>query len=135
MNGMPTETAGSPQTAQTEEPKAAKEPRVRAHRPHVAPAKAKSPKKATLAKKAATAPNSAKSPKKTAGARQGSKTASILGLLRRSGGVTMQQLTKATGWQKHSVRGFLSGAIGKKMGLTVTSTKAEGGERRYSLKG
>ena len=40
---------------------------------------------------------------------------------------------KATGWQAHSVRGFLSGALGKKMGLTVTSTKAEDGERRYSI--
>ena len=40
---------------------------------------------------------------------------------------------KATGWQAHSVRGFLSGALGKKMGLTVTSTKAEDGERRYSV--
>jgi hypothetical protein len=42
---------------------------------------------------------------------------------------------KATGWQAHSVRGFLSGALGKKMGLTVTSTKAEDEERRYSVKG
>ena len=42
---------------------------------------------------------------------------------------------KATGWQAHSVRGFMSGALGKKMGLAVTSTKAEDGERRYSVKG
>jgi hypothetical protein len=42
---------------------------------------------------------------------------------------------KATGWQSHSVRGFMSGVLGKKMGLTVTSTKAEDGERHYSVKG
>ena len=42
---------------------------------------------------------------------------------------------KATGWQKHSVRGFISGALGKKMGLTVESTKGEDGERNYSIKG
>ena len=101
MNGIPAETASTEQTAPAEEPKAAKKPRVAAHRAHVAPSKAKSGKKATPAKKAATAPKSAKSPKKANGARQGSKTASILGLLRRSGGATMQQLTKATGWQKH----------------------------------
>jgi hypothetical protein len=42
---------------------------------------------------------------------------------------------KATGWQPHSVRGFLSGTIGKKMGLTITSVKSEDGERSYSIKG
>jgi hypothetical protein len=42
---------------------------------------------------------------------------------------------KATGWQPHSIRGFLSGTIGKKMGLAVTSTKGEDGERNYSIKG
>ena len=42
---------------------------------------------------------------------------------------------KATGWQAHSVRGFLSGVLSKKMGLTVRSTKGEGEERRYSVKG
>jgi hypothetical protein len=41
---------------------------------------------------------------------------------------------KATGWQPHSVRGFLSGIVGKKMGLAVTSTKGEDGERSYSVK-
>jgi len=39
-----------------------------------------------------------------------------------------------TGWQAHSVRGFLSGTVGKKMGLTVNSTKGEDGERNYSVK-
>lgn len=42
---------------------------------------------------------------------------------------------KATGWQPHSVRGFLSGVIRKKMGLTVTSRKGDDGERRYSVPG
>jgi hypothetical protein len=41
---------------------------------------------------------------------------------------------KVTGWQPHSLRGFLSGTIGKKMGLSVTSTKREDGERTYSVK-
>ena len=135
MNSIPEETADTEQTAPIKEPKAPKKPHVAAHRAHVAPSRAKSGKKASPAKKVAKRPKSAKSPKKAAGAREGSKTASILGLLKRSGGSTLKQLTKATGWQTHSVRGFLSGALGKKMGLIVTSTKAEGGERRYSLKG
>jgi hypothetical protein len=41
---------------------------------------------------------------------------------------------KATGWQPHSIRGFLSGTVSKKMGLAVTSTKGEDGERTYSVK-
>jgi len=43
-------------------------------------------------------------------------------------------LRRTTGWQPHSVRGFLSGTIGKKMGLLVTSSKCEDGERSYSIK-
>jgi hypothetical protein len=42
---------------------------------------------------------------------------------------------KATNWQSHSVRGFLSGTIGKKFGLKVTSAKGESGERSYSVRG
>ena len=43
-------------------------------------------------------------------------------------------MIKATGWQPHSVRGFLSGTVGKKLGLAVVSTKGEDGERTYSIK-
>ncbi|MBZ5619276.1 MAG: DUF3489 domain-containing protein [Acidobacteriia bacterium] len=39
----------------------------------------------------------------------------------------------ATGWQAHSVRGFISGSLGKKMGLTVDSFKREDGERGYRI--
>jgi hypothetical protein len=42
---------------------------------------------------------------------------------------------KATGWQAHSVRGFISGVLGRKMGLKVTSKVDNGERRRYSLKG
>ena len=134
MHGIPAETASSEQTATAEEPKPAKKPRAAAHRAHVAPSKAKSGKKASPAKKATKGRKSARSPEKATGSRQGSKTAKVLDLLKRSGGATRKELMKATGWQSHSVRGFMSGVLGKKMGLTVTSTKAEDGERRYSVK-
>jgi len=103
-----------------------------ARRANVAPAKPKSGKKASPAKKAPKSAKKAKGPKP--GARDGSKTAKVLDLLKRSGGVTGKELMKATGWQPHSVRGFLSGTVGKKMGLTIVSTKGEDGERSYSIK-
>ena len=98
--------------------------------------------KSISAKALKTPPKTAAKPKaarpekaaKEKGVREGSKTETILALLKRTGGVTAKELMKATGWQPHSVRGFLSGTIGKKMGLTVTSTKGEDGERTYSVK-
>ena len=63
-----------------------------------------------------------------------SKTSQIITLLKRTGGATTAELLKVTGWQAHSLRGFLSGTLRKKMELELTSTKAEDGERSYSLK-
>jgi len=111
----------------TEKPKATKKARVGAQGAHVAPKKAKVGKKASPAKKA---PKAAKEK----GTRDGSKAATVLELLKRPDGATLAQLMKATGWQAHSVRGFLSGTVNKKLGLTVTSTKVEDGERTYSVK-
>jgi hypothetical protein len=105
--------------------------------PRVAPSKAKASKKATPAKKTPKTAKSAKKggkPKPT-GAREGSKTEKVLEMLKRPDGASLKDLMKATGWQPHSVRGFLSGTIRKKMGLEVTSTKGEDGERSYSTKG
>jgi uncharacterized protein DUF3489 len=121
-------------TATTKEPEAPKKARVAPRRAHVASSKAKSGKKPTSPKKSAKAPKKAKSAK-AAGVREGSKTAKVLDLLKRPGGATTKELIKATGWQPHSLRGFLSGTIGKKMALAVTSTKGEDGERSYSVKG
>jgi len=103
-----------------------------ARRANVAPAKPTSGKKAPPTKKAPKSAKQAKGAKPAA--RDGSKTAKVLDLLRRSGGVTGKELMKATGWQPHSVRGFLSGTVGKKMGLTVVSTKDKDGVRCYSIK-
>jgi hypothetical protein len=112
--------------ATTAEAKASKKPAAGARRANIAPGKSKPGKKAAPKKKA---PRSARND-----AREGSKTAAILERLKRPDGATAKDLLRATGWQPHSLRGFLSGTVGKKMGLTVTSTKGEDGERSYSVK-
>jgi hypothetical protein len=134
---MTTSTAETNETAQAtataEKPEATKKAHPSARKTRVAPLKAKSAKKATRAKKGAKAAKDAKTPKKATGARQGSKTEKVPELLKRSGGASLKDIMKATDWQAHSVRGFLSGTIGKKMGLKLESTKREDGERVYSL--
>ena len=67
-------------------------------------------------------------------ARRGSKKAAVLTMLRKAEGATLSEIMKATGWQSHSVRGFLSGTLGKAMGLKVESNKRADGERTYRLK-
>ena len=61
------------------------------------------------------------------------KGATIIELLRRKEGATLADLTKATGWQRHSVRGFLSAQVGKKLGLKLESIKREDGQRVYQI--
>lgn len=56
----------------------------------------------------------------------GSKAAAVIDLLKQEGGATLEQMMEATGWQKHSVRGFMAGALKKRHGLTVQSTKVDG---------
>ena len=104
---------------------------------HVAPKKTKASNKTSTGKKrtgAKATANVVKRRKESAiGARDGRKTATILELLKRAGGATAKELEKATGWRSHSLRGFVSGIPRKKLGLVVTSTKGDDGERRYSI--
>ena len=94
--------------------------------PAVAPEQAPAKNKATSPKKAPAA-------KEEKGARAGSKTETILALMKQPGGTTLNAIMEATQWQAHSVRGFISGTLGKKMGLNVLSTKSTEGERTYSI--
>ena len=66
--------------------------------------------------------------------RPGSKAAKVLALLKRPQGASLKQLLNATGWQPHSIRGFLSGTVGRKLGLKISSIKTESGGRRYAVK-
>lgn len=65
--------------------------------------------------------------------RENSKQAQVIAMLKRPEGATIQQVCEATEWQAHTVRGTFAGAFKKKLGLTITSEKAEGGERIYRI--
>ncbi len=68
-----------------------------------------------------------------AAARPGTKQALLIDLLKRRNGATIDEAVAATGWQPHSVRGAISGALKKKLGLTVTSEAVEGRGRVYRI--
>ena len=94
--------------------------------------KAKLPAKRQPVKLIAGATRATKQRRPTV-ARPGTKTAKILKLLERPGGASLNELTKATKWQAHSVRGFLSGAVKGKMRLKLTTLKRDDGERAYRV--
>lgn len=64
----------------------------------------------------------------------GTKQDRVIAMLRAPKGVTIETIGKATGWQRHSVRGFFSAVVGKKLGLKLASQEAEGG-RIYRIVG
>jgi hypothetical protein len=66
-------------------------------------------------------------------AREGSKKAIVIDLLKRPNGASLRDIMAATDWQAHSVRGFISGSLTKKMGLNVESFKRPDGERAYRI--
>ncbi len=65
--------------------------------------------------------------------RQGTKQALLIDLLKRKTGATIDEIVEATGWQAHSVRGAISGALKKKLGLAVLSEKVDGRGRVYRI--
>ncbi len=65
--------------------------------------------------------------------RAGTKQAMLIAMLQTAAGATMDELVAATGWQAHTARGAMSGTLGKKLGLVVTSVKEEGRGRVYRI--
>ena len=91
----------------------------------------KSPVTGVRAATSAPAPQERKAKQ---GSRQtASKSDRILKLLRQKNGATIEALSEATGWQAHSVRGFLSGTVRKKLSLSLVSETGKDGKRRYRI--
>ena len=65
--------------------------------------------------------------------RDGTKQALVIEMLRRPEGATLAEIVEATSWASHTTRGFLAGAIKKKLGLTIESTKDDARGRIYRL--
>jgi hypothetical protein len=98
--------------------------------PNAATEEAPAKTRAKRAKKASKAAETASS-----SPREGSKVSQVIALLKREGGVTLQELMAKFDWQQHTTRALMSagGSLAKKHGLTVVSSKNEKGERTYSL--
>jgi hypothetical protein len=92
--------------------------------------KAKTAKAAAKATAKTKKSKTAKRKSKPAG---DTKKAIVLALLRRKEGATTAEIAKATDWQNHTIRGFISGTLGKKMGLEVQSAKNDSDERTYRI--
>jgi hypothetical protein len=85
----------------------------------------------TPAKKARKASQKSKAEKQDSTMRE-SKAAQVIAMLQRPDGATITEVMEKMGWQKHTVRGFMAGAL-KKAGYNVESFKPEGGERSYRI--
>jgi hypothetical protein len=84
---------------------------------HTTAKPARSKAKAKAAKPGKAAPAEKSTP------RAGTKQAQMIEMLRRPEGATVEQIAAATGWQHHTIRGAISGALKKKLGLTVEATR------------
>ena len=131
--------ASEPVTAQIEpattpDPVAIEEPLATFGAPalDVTPNEAAATQKATAVKRAPKGKRAAKPAKAESGPREGSKTAQVVAMLQRKNGATLAEIMSQMGWQRHTVRGFMAGAM-KKAGYTVESFKPEGGERTYRI--
>ena len=98
----------------------------KAARKNAKPTKKGKPAKAKPAKKTAAAKKPAKSPERS------NKKAEVIAMMTRAKGATLAEIMEATGWQKHTIRGFVS-ILGSKGGHTIESTKNAAGERSYKI--
>ena len=84
-------------------------------------------------KKQTTVRAKTRSPKANASRKGASKAEALITLLKRSHGASIAEMVKATGWQPHSLRGFLSATVKRRIGLSLLSERADGKDRRYRI--
>jgi Protein of unknown function (DUF3489) len=93
-------------------------------------------KKVSTTARASREPEPAGEPSAQLTPRSGTKQAQMIEMLRRPEGATVEQIAAATGWQHHTIRGAISGALKKKLGLTVEATRTrEVGPNKVGAKG
>jgi hypothetical protein len=119
-------------TAKTRKPRSgAKHPPAKSPSPP-APANPSSPKRLAVIK-GPKAQKVFRPTKQNRKAREGSKQDLVIQMLRRQSGVTIEDIVGKTSWQAHSVRGFLSGLVKKKLKLPLVSNVGKDGVRRYHI--
>ncbi len=127
-----TNETAEPVVATPDEPEPATATPAAPQTPDVSPVEAPATKNTTSRKGAPKAPKAAKSQEATKAPRESSKTAQVVAMLQRKEGATLSEIMSSMAWQRHTVRGFMAGAM-KKAGFTVESFKPEGGERTYRI--
>jgi Protein of unknown function (DUF3489) len=131
------EAPTAPDTAPTsaEAPAPASEANGAKKRAKAGPARGKG-KKARTTARATSEPEVAGEPSEKPTLRAGTKQAQMIEMLKRPEGATVEQIAAATGWQHHTIRGAISGALKKKLGLTVEATRTrEVGPNKTGAKG
>jgi hypothetical protein len=119
------ETGTAQATATGELPKRARRASGAKRARHAAPTKGKAKKSPAKATRRAHAQKDAKEERTN-------KKAEVVAMMKRAKGVTLPEIMEATGWLKHTVRGFVS-LLGSKGGLKIESTKNAAGERSYRI--
>jgi hypothetical protein len=118
--------------SQLAKPNADKKAKGRAPVAQGASAKARANRKPAAAKNAPKGKTVVAKVQETAVPRAGSKTAQVVTMLQRKNGTTLAEIMQKMGWQRHTVRGFMAGAM-KKAGYAVESFKSDKGERTYRI--
>lgn len=91
------------------------------------------PKPKSTSKKLAPNPRARRTVSRSSAASKPTKQQVVIAMLRRKRGVTIDDIAEKTGWQSHSVRGFCSGLVKKKLGLPLVSELGSDGVRRYRI--